>query len=125
MQGTVLMLVALSGLGCHNKSADIVYAPPTYGCYGGGSYASIYADRRCPVVFFILLCNKLQRLLLAVVATAACYGGCYSSCYSGLYSGGYGGHHGCGLLAKISAAVAGGVTIPAATAVATAAATRG
>ena len=28
MQGTVVMLMALSGLGCHNKSCDVVYAPP-------------------------------------------------------------------------------------------------
>jgi len=26
MQGTVLMLMALSGLGCHNKGCDVVYA---------------------------------------------------------------------------------------------------
>ena len=28
MQGTVVMLMALSGLGCHNKSCDVVYARP-------------------------------------------------------------------------------------------------
>ena len=37
MQGTLVMLVALSGLGCHNKGCDVAYAPPTYSsCFGGG-----------------------------------------------------------------------------------------
>ena len=30
MQGTLVMLVALSGLGCHNKGCDVAYVPPTY-----------------------------------------------------------------------------------------------
>ena len=42
MQGTVVMLMALSGLGCHNKSCDVVYAPPAYSCFSGGCYANVY-----------------------------------------------------------------------------------
>ena len=43
MQGTLVMLVALSGLGCHNKGCDVAYAPPTYSsCFGVGM--GCYAD---------------------------------------------------------------------------------
>jgi hypothetical protein len=80
MQGTVVMLMALSGLGCHNKSCDVVYAPPLYSCFSGGCYANVYPPD---------------------YVSPSCYSGCYSSCYSGCYSGSYGGHHGCGLFAKL------------------------
>ena len=30
MQGTLVMLVGLSGLGCHNKGCDVAYVSPTY-----------------------------------------------------------------------------------------------
>lgn len=80
MQGTVVMLMALSGLGCHNKSCDVVYAPPTYSCFSGGCYANVYPPD---------------------YVSPSCYSGCYSSCYSGCYSGSYSGHHGCGLFAKL------------------------
>ena len=36
MQGTIVMLMALSGLGCHHKSCDVTYVPSYYGtgaCY--------------------------------------------------------------------------------------------
>ena len=71
MQGTIVMLMALSGLGCHHKSCDVAYAPPYYGtgaCYGGyydGGYATVVGP--------------------------SCYSDCYSSGYSGCYSIGYGG----------------------------------
>ena len=90
MQGTVVMLMALSGLGCHNKSYDAVYAPPAYGCFSGGCYANVYPPD---------------------YVSPSCYSGCYSSgysgcysslgggCYGGCYSGG--GHHGCGLFARL------------------------
>src|SRR5271157_5635580 len=71
MQGTIVMLMALSGLGCHHKSCDVAYVPSYYdtgacygGCYGGG---------------------------YATVVEPSCYSGCYSSGYSGCYSNGYGG----------------------------------
>ena len=100
MQGTFLMLVALSGLGCHNKSADMVFAPPAYGCYGGGSYASIYAAGVAPSCFSSCYATSYSGCFGGGCYGGG-YGGCYSSCYSGLYSGGYGGHHGCGLLSRL------------------------
>ena len=36
MQGTIVMLMALSGLGCHHKSCDVVYVPSYHGT-GAGS----------------------------------------------------------------------------------------
>ena len=71
MQGTLVMLVALSGLGCHNKGCDIAYGPPTYSsCFGVGlgCYADCYPGPVMP----------------------SCYAGCYSGGYSGCYGGGYG-----------------------------------
>lgn len=76
MQGTLVMLVALSGLGCHNKGCDIAYGPPTFSsCFGVGygCYADAYPG---PV-------------------TPACYAGCYGGGYSGCYGGWYGGYSGC------------------------------
>ena len=58
MQGTLVMLVALSGLGCHNRACDVAYAPPTYSsCFGVGygCYADCYPGPVMP----------------------ACYAGCY------------------------------------------------
>ena len=98
MQGTVLMLVALSGLGCHNKSADVVFTPPAFGCYGGGSYASIYAAGVAPSCFSSCYTSSYSGCYSSGCYGGGCYGGCYSSCYSGLYDGG---HHGCGLFAKL------------------------
>ena len=49
MQGTLVMLVGLSGLGCHNKGCDVAYAPPTYtSCFAGcGCYADWHPGPRC------------------------------------------------------------------------------
>lgn len=72
MQGTLVMLMALSGLGCHNRACDVAYAPPTYtSCFGVGygCYADAYPGPVMP----------------------ACYAGCYTSGYSGCYGGWYGG----------------------------------
>ena len=72
MQGTIVMLMALSGLGCHHKSCDVTYVPSYYGtgaCYSGSCYGGGYAT----------------------VAEPSCYSGCYSSGYSGCYSSGYSG----------------------------------
>ena len=74
MQGTIVMLMALSGLGCHHKSCDVAYVPSYYGtgaCYGG-CYVTEYSS----------------------VVEPSCYSGCYSTgygCYSGCYGGCYGG----------------------------------
>ena len=93
MQGTMVVLMALSGLGCHHKACDTGCAPvvPTCyassSCYGGGCYGGYD--------------------LAPAVYAPSCYstgGGCYgsscyaSSCYaasyaSACYGGGcYGGH---------------------------------
>jgi hypothetical protein len=66
------MLVALSGLGCHNKGCDVAYVVPTYtGCFSGGCYSNWYPGPVMP----------------------SCYSGCYGGCYGGgCYGGGcYGG----------------------------------
>jgi hypothetical protein len=102
MQGTVMMLMALSGLGCHNKGCDVVYVAPTHSGYDSGCYANVYPSFVSPQ------------------SGAGCYVGGYSGCYASVYDGGcfgggcYGGgmsscysscyarrHHGCGLLAKL------------------------
>jgi len=101
MQGTVMMLMALSSLGCHNNCYDVVYAPPTYSCFGGGCYANVYPNYVAPSSY------------------SGCYTGGYSGCYSACYAGGFGGcysyysscyggggyrshhGHGCGLLARL------------------------
>ncbi len=79
MQGTLVMLVALSGLGCHNRGCDVAYGPSTYtGCFGGGysgCYANVYPGPAMPACY------------------AGCYGGGYSGCYGG-YSSGYAGCYG-------------------------------
>ncbi len=76
MQGTLVMLVGLSGLGCHNKGCDVAYAPPSYSsCFSSGCYSNWYPE---PV-------------------TPACYSSCYSGGYSGCYGGGcYGSFGGSG-----------------------------
>ena len=75
MQGTIVMLMALSGLGCHHKGCDVVYTPS---CYSGGCYGGCYATA------------------YATVVEPSCYSACYSGCYSGGYSGCYGGCYGGG-----------------------------
>jgi hypothetical protein len=84
MQGTLVMLVALSGLGCHNKGCDVAYAPPTYSsCFGGsmGCYADCYPGPVMPACYAGCYTGGYS----------GCYGGCYSSCYAGCYGGCYGG----------------------------------
>jgi hypothetical protein len=97
MQGTVVMLMALSGLGCHNKCYDVAYASPTYGCFGGGCYANVYPSYVAPSSFTGGYSGGYSGCY------GGCYGGgCYGGCYGGgCYGGGYSGHHGCGLLARL------------------------
>jgi hypothetical protein len=66
MQGTVVMLLALSGLGCHHKKVDASYVET---CYSSGCYSSCYSSS----------------------CYSSCYSGGYSSCYSGGYSSCYSG----------------------------------
>jgi hypothetical protein len=91
MQGTVIMLMALSGLGCHNKSCDVAYGPPAYSCFSGGCYANVYPDYVSPSCYSGCFSSSYS----------GCYSSYYGSCYGGCYSGNYGGHHGCGLFAKL------------------------
>ena len=102
MQGTVMMLMALSGLGCHNKGYDVVYAPPTYGCYGSGCYANVYPNFVSPQSYTDGYVGGYSGCYANAYGGGCfgggCYGGGLSSCYSACYGGG---HHGCGLLAKL------------------------
>jgi hypothetical protein len=104
MQGTVVMLMALSGLGCHNKCYDVVYAPPSYGCFGGGCYADVYPTYVAPAAFVGCYTGGYSGCYSSCFSGCfggGCYGGGYA-CYSGCYGGGYRhGHHGCGLLAML------------------------
>jgi hypothetical protein len=101
MQGTVVMLMALSGLGCHNKCYDVVYAPPTYGCFGGGCYANVYPTYVAPSSFTGCYAGGYSGCYSGCYG-GGCYGGGWGSCYSACYGGGYwGGHHGCGLLSML------------------------
>jgi hypothetical protein len=68
MQGTIVMLVALSGMGCHHRSCAPVYETSCYSsCYSACYSTGLYG---------------------------ACYSGCFSggvgTYYAGCYSSGYG-----------------------------------
>src|SRR5438270_825185 len=59
MQGTIVRLMALSGLGCHHKSCGPAVVSACYGggCYGGGCYGGGYGG---------------------------CFGGGYGGCFGGM-----------------------------------------
>jgi hypothetical protein len=80
MQGTVVMLLALSGLGCHHKQV----APS----YGGGCYSSCYSDFGCYSTCYSSGCYSSGYSS----CYSSCYSGGYSGCYSQLYSSGYSGY---------------------------------
>jgi hypothetical protein len=48
MQATVVLLVALSGLGCHNKTCEVIDVQPTSSSYGGGN-SSLYSSHDTPL----------------------------------------------------------------------------
>jgi hypothetical protein len=102
MQGTVMMLMALSGLGCHNKGYDMVYAPPTYSGYPSGCYANAYPNFVSPQSDAGCYVGGYSGCYAAVYGGGCfgggCYGGGLSSCYSACYGGR---HHGCGLLSRL------------------------
>lgn len=81
MHGTVVMLMALSGLGCHYKHADVVYAPSCYSGVADACYSSCYSS------------SVIQPACYSSCYSASCYSSCYSeacyssSCYSSCYSG--------------------------------------
>ena len=114
MQGTVVMLIALSNLGCHNKCYDSIYTPPSYaynGCYSGGCYAnaqpqflnSCYVAPACYSSCYASAYNGCYATGQGTGFGGGCYGGGYSSCYAAAYSGHcWGGNrHGCGLFTKL------------------------
>jgi hypothetical protein len=76
MQGTMAMLLTLSGLGCWHKSCDVAYVPSCYSsvaCYDAAPVANTYIQS-------------------AAVVMDGCYGGgCYGGgCYGGgCYGGGW------------------------------------
>jgi hypothetical protein len=102
MQGTVMMLMALSGLGCHNKGCDVVYAAPTYSGYSSGCYANVYPSYVSPQSYTGCYAGGYSGCYATIYDGGCfgggCYGGGLSSCYAGCYGGG---HHGCGLLARL------------------------
>ena len=102
MQGTVMMLMALSGLGCHNKGCDVVYVAPTYSCYSSSCYANVYPNFVSPQSYTGCYVGGYSGCYANVYGGGCfgggCYGGGLSSCYSSCYGGR---HHGCGLLAKL------------------------
>jgi len=96
MQGTIAMLMALGGLGCHHKSCAPVVMETCYSS-GHGGHASCYAS--APMVVATTQSHGMM-------GHSACYGGGhesgYSSCYGGhesgyssCYGGGHGGHNAC------------------------------
>ncbi len=103
MQGTIVMLMALSGLGCHNKCYDVAYGPPAYGCVGGGCYANVYPTGwASPQSFAGCYAGGYSGCYSTGYGCfgGGCFGGGYGSCYSACYGGGYR-RHGCGLLAGL------------------------
>ena len=83
MQGTIVMMMALSGLGCHHKKCCVDYVAPCYtvsypapshqGCYGGGGYGGCYGGSMAYVAP-ACYCNGLRWMLWR----RDCYGGgCY------------------------------------------------
>ena len=102
MQGTVMMLMALSGLGCHNKGCDVAYAAPTYSCYSSGCYANVYPSYVSPQSYTGCYTGGYSGCYGDIYGGGCFGGGCYGGGQSSCYSAGYGGgHHGCGLLAKL------------------------
>ena len=76
MQGTIVMLMALSGLGCHHR--DCAPAVAT-GCNDSG-----YVGYAAP-----MLNDCQQGCGQTSYVAPSCYSGCYSTGYSGSYSAGY------------------------------------
>jgi hypothetical protein len=72
MQGTIVMLMALSGLGCHHRDCAPAVAPA---CYDSGYSAPVVADcAPCAQTSYV---------------APSCYSDGYSTGYSGCYSAGY------------------------------------
>ncbi len=76
MQGTIVMMMALSGLGCHHKScAPMPVATACYASCYSAPYGSCYANTQAFVA------PVVDCMPTAYVAPS-CYGGCYGSGYA-------------------------------------------
>ncbi len=106
MQGTIVMLMALSGMGCHHMSCAPAYGG---GCYGGaGGYYAGYNTYSTP-----LYASCYSGCYSSYYgAGGGCYGGCYSSYYgagyASCYGGCYGGRKHCGLFSGYGPGLFGG-----------------
>ena len=77
MQGTIVMLMAMSGLGCHHKHRDVAPVSACYSsCYSSGYDSGCYSSY-APVATTYVVPS----------CYSACYSSGYSSCYSSCYSG--------------------------------------
>ena len=93
MQGTMVVLMALSGLGCHHKHCDVVHAPASYSsCYDGGWGG-------CHGVSYVSGCYSAPVVIES--GYSACYDSCYSGGWGGCYSSCYGGKRHGGLLGRL------------------------
>ena len=83
MQGTVAVLMALSGLGCHHKSHDVAtYAPA---CYSAPAYDACYSScYSAPVVYDACYSSSCYSApIMDSCYSTPIYDACYSSaCYS-------------------------------------------
>jgi hypothetical protein len=95
MQGTMVMLLALSGMGCHHgghaPSYDACYSACYDACYAGVSYDACYGDA------YDACYSACYGGGFEMGAYGTTYDACYSSCYDSCYSSCYGGKHGGGL----------------------------
>jgi hypothetical protein len=89
MQGTVVMLMAMSGLGCCNKYA-VAYGPPTYSAlFATGCYANYYPN------------FMASALVVPPSCYSPCYAGPYNGCYSACYPVAYRPKHSCCFVSKL------------------------
>ncbi|HEV3121848.1 MAG TPA: hypothetical protein VGY53_08105 [Isosphaeraceae bacterium] len=96
MQGTIVMMMALSGLGCHHKQCCADYAPACYSVSYAACYSGGYVTGGCYGGCYGMAVQASAQASAQVMPTA-CYAmgyGCYpsasysviGSCYGGCYS---------------------------------------
>ena len=91
MQGTIAMLMALSGLGCHHKSCAPVVVESCYTSCHSSCYSSCYASPQV-VSDVVIPASQCYSSCYATTTYSSCYSSCYNSnsCYSSCYSNGHG-----------------------------------
>lgn len=96
MQSTIVMLVALTGMGCHHKSCDTCYEPASVVSYGGcySGYTNACYTASAPSCYATAYTGCYGGNWGSSCYGGACYGaGDWSgSCYGGACYGGWG-HH--------------------------------